>query len=610
MTIRWPIWLLLLLLLLAAGEGLGLLLMAQGFFAAGALVRWIGRLAAVGWIAFGLIRWQGVPWVRRLSFMILVTLIAGLAALFCLAVEAPSALWAVTGIYAMGAGFYLGALGIRSALSFGRPIAGVARTLIDEAMRMKVPLVFIVAVMLLVPVLPLAMDPAERLQFRLQSFLNWSIFATSALLSLMTVFLAVGTVTQEVAGRQIYLTLTKPLSRAQYLAGKWLGIALLNLLLVAVAGVGIYVFTNVLANQTALSDNDRESVRQQVLTARSTTRPIGLSPQPPNPPGFQDRFQNLVSDLRRNDPETYGQPGTSVSALPNAVQAQLAQQMASEWLTLGPRQERTYRFTDLGHVPSDHVQLRLKPQSGPTYDGHVRLRMEVNGRPYQHPHLMEGPNLKLVRQNVQVLSIPAERITEDGTLSVTLANPPINGQAQPTISFNPTDGMELLYAVGTFEANLARAMGMVWIKLCFVSVLGLTAGSLLGFPVASVLCLLVYLTAMASGYLTESIQNYTAVSEATAAQWTVVFQALGQKLSAGEIWPAIKVIVSFVAKAFVLLVPSFDYYSPAPLVADGQVVSLRRLGGAALVIGLFWSGIVAFIGYMLFSRRELARVTV
>ena len=52
----------------------------------------------------------------------------------------------------------------------------------------------------------------------------------------------------EIATRQIHMTLTKPLGRVQYLLGKWLGIVLLNAVLLVVAGIATYGFTTAIAS--------------------------------------------------------------------------------------------------------------------------------------------------------------------------------------------------------------------------------------------------------------------------------------------------------------------------------------------------------------------------
>src|SRR5690606_23738088 len=82
------------------------------------------------------------------------------------------------------------------------------------------------------------------------------------------------------------------------------------------------------------------------------------------------------------------------------------------------------------------------------------------------------------------------------------------GSRPATIAFVPGDGLQMLYRVGSFEANLARGMTMLWLRLGFLAMLGLAASTFLSFPVACLLCLLVYFTSAGSAYLAESLEVY------------------------------------------------------------------------------------------------------
>ena len=82
---------------------------------------------------------------------------------------------AVFGMTCMAVIFVLGLGLIRSLLSFGWPVLGVARTVVDEAVRMKMVLVFIVGLFVLVSVLPFLLDPNELLRYRIQFFLKWAL---------------------------------------------------------------------------------------------------------------------------------------------------------------------------------------------------------------------------------------------------------------------------------------------------------------------------------------------------------------------------------------------------------------------------------------------------
>src|SRR5690606_16375864 len=116
-----------------------------------------------------------------------------------------------------------------------------------------------------------------------------------------------------------------------------------------------------------------------------------------------------------------------------------------------------------------------------------------------------------------------------------------------SVRFNAADGLQVLYRVGSFEANLARSLVLLWVRLGFLAMLGLTAGTFLGFPVACVLSLMVYTAAALSGYLHESLTQYVALgvsNDMTAFDQlvSVPAQFFGQ-LAEGHVWEAAKILI-------------------------------------------------------------------
>jgi hypothetical protein len=185
----------------------------------------------------------------------------------------PVAATAVAGGAALAGGFVLGVSVLRAVLSPGNSVVGVARTVVEEAVGTRVPLVLLVLAATGLPALPLVLDPTERLEYRMQFFLNWGLSGTGFLLALVTLVLACGSVCGDIDTQRIHMTLAKPIQRWQYLLGKWLGIVLLDLVLVALAGIGIYAFTQALRQSPELDRADRRAVEHEVLAARSSARP-------------------------------------------------------------------------------------------------------------------------------------------------------------------------------------------------------------------------------------------------------------------------------------------------------------------------------------------------
>ncbi len=608
----WKMWLIVLLSLFGLSVGLGIVLMLQGSWTAGVVVARVGGILANAWIIYGLIAWRHVPWVRRFGLILIATAAVQMLILICWAFGWTDMVIALAGVYAMAMIFYAGLWLIRLLLSPSIGIFGVARTLIDEAIRMKIALVFIIGVALLIAIFPFAIDQEDFLKYRITSFLTWSMMATSLLLSLMTIFLAIATITREQKQKQIYITLTKPLHRGEYLLGKWLGITLLNLLLLSVACAGIYAFTKLLEAQPARDDADRLAVQSQVLVARKA-----IDPTPPEPAALQSMYNDMLERLRDEDPERYGNPGDPQDVVLPVDRADIQQKVMLRWFTIPNRSRMVYRFTGLNDAKnySQPIQLRFKPKlAGQSFEGYCFLGLRINGRPFSQPGITtEAGLLKLAENNFHVLDINPAVIDENGTMDVEISNPAIGNMQQPALSFNPKDGLEVLYRVGDFEANLIRSFGIIWLRLMFLAMLGLAAGSYLGFPVASLVCLLIYCTAAGNAYIAESLKYYAAFPNDALPLWAKIMWLLDKAMSLiseGEYYDLFKMIIKLIGSGFLLVAPSFGDLNATPLVSDGRVVPTEMLIRAVTWAGLVWTGLAGFIGWIIFRGKELARVTV
>lgn len=600
-------WVIVFVGLLLASIGVVYYMQSTGMAAGARSLRALSQTAVAGWVLFGLYRWRETPIVRKAAALIIGTVVAYLCHLFFLTFEMHNAAVITVGVYLMAVGFFIGLQVIRVLLSGGWPVMGVARTVLDEAIRMKVPLVLIILLLLLVPALPFVINQEDFLKYRIQSFLSWSMMVVAALLGLMTIFLSVGTITSELAHRQVYLTMSKPVSRLQYLAGKWIGIMALNLLLVAVSGGAIYLFTMMLSSQPGRDAYDKFAVEQQVLVARA-----GRNPTTGQPGLLQEQFSVRLARLREMDPVTYGEAGAPISS---ELREQLQKEVLNQWFAIGPLETQTYVFNNLQRAKElrQSLQLRIKPKaSRETADGMISLLFRVNGRPFYVPRLADN--------NYHVIDIPADMVDDNGQLTIQVGNPGVGedmyqGQPVPqtTITFNTKDGIEVLYRVGGFTGNLARAMTMLWVRLAFLTTLGLAAGTFLGFPVACLTCLLIGLTAVGSSYLAESLRFYAAFPNPEQPLWDRIIGVpilIWDKLQAGEPYTAFKIVIRLIGSAFMMIVPAFGQYNPTPLLSEGRLVSPGMLGQAVLRIGGLWTGGVALIALLIFRQRELARVTV
>jgi len=477
-----------------------------------------------------------------------------------------------------------------------RRVFGVARTVIDEAMRMKLAVVFVALLLLILPMLPLMLTEDQPLRYRIQQFLGWSMLATYVLLSLMTIFVACNTLSSEVANRQIFTVAVKPIGRGTYLLGKWVGITLFNCVLLAVVGLAIYGFTTFYLTGLPANDaHDRGAIREEVLTARVAQRP-----HPPQP--FEVRARERLEEMMQDSPgdilslgeEAAVQQG--VLSPPRELQqqlglerarAQVLERVRKQWWSIGPYERETYIFENLNRARDhgDFVQIRYKLNASKRPDDNmIRVTALVNGR------LM--PFVSPVDQ-FQVMPIPVQAIGEDGRLEITIANyNPSNPNAHlgSTISFPEKEGLEVLYQVDSFGPNFLRAFGVIAVKLMFLAMLGLATATFLSFPVACMLAFLIFGGAAMSEYFLDSLKYF------------------GNPNSPDVYY--LEIPVKWLGYSFVTALRQFGQYDVITNVVEGRLVSWLTVARCLGWIGLVWTGLTLMVGWLIFRVRELARVQV
>lgn len=671
----------------AAGYGLAALFRAQDLQGLGTVTEFIGGLLGLAWLGWGLFKAWEVRWVAQLGIALCFAIVVGLTIRLLLAIEAQAMALTVGSVAGALAVLWLGLILIRLLLRGSHPIIGIARTLIEEAARLRVAAVFVLILLISLPALAVLGDSAERLEYKVQTFLSWSLILVGLLLSFMTITLATRSVTYEIQEKQVHLTLTKPVARWQYLTGKLVGLALLNALLVTVGGLAIYGFSMRLSMSEAWDLRDEMAVRDQLLSAR-----VSLKPQPADPDALAQQLGERIQALRLEFPETYGSVDDPVSVIPDNLMAEVRNRVIASFLTLGPGESRLFRFEGLdaiyeanqaanervqsrltqleldeeeqrrllstidqviqfkrmyfhpgrpiedlvqniqdanaqdpriiptmtmgGRIPIEEVAgiladryvapitLRFTPE-GRSDDDRLLVDIRVAGRALPIPPVSEG--------DPHVQPIPATWIQPDGTLDIRLANPQRNGLSQGSISFSPSDGMQVLVQVGNFGPNLARSLVIVWIRLLFLASLGLAAGAMFSFPVALLACILVYSVAAGSGFLAESLDNYAYFPREdipVTAKLQEVSGTFAQKLSEGEYIDVTKIAIGSIGFTFSLIVPDFAGLDPRPLLEDGLLVPPRQVFDAAWRLGLVWTLAVGAVGYIAFRRKELAQVIV
>ena len=130
--------------------------------------------------------------------------------------------------------------------------------------------------------LPFSASGTGSLTGAVQSFMSYGLCATGLLLGILTIFMS-RSLSDELVNRQIFLVMTKPIPRWQYVVGKWLGITVLNAAFLICAGLTIYGMVHYIKRTHPPIDErfDAAELANEVLVARHSL--------PCKPPNFADR---------------------------------------------------------------------------------------------------------------------------------------------------------------------------------------------------------------------------------------------------------------------------------------------------------------------------------
>ena len=508
---------------------------------------------------------------------------------------------ALAGATAMAAGFSLGLALIRRLLGGPSGITGVARAVVDEAVRMRSTLVLLILLVGLVPVLPLLLDPTERLAYRVQFLISWALGAAGLILGFLTIFLACGSVCGDIDSGRIHMTLSKPLQRWEYLLGKWLGIVLYDLLLVVVAGGGAYTLVRMLAAGPAIDVADREAVDRQVLVARRE-----VAPEPDNPQEYAAAIAAAIARLEADSPEFF-------TAQPAATRRRIESEYRRQWHTVTPDMETTFVFPRLGTQgrADAEVQLEVEPRvTNVDVDlADVKFALWLNGRPWP---LDDGVQVEetLPSRARHVFRLPAERVAESDDLRVRVANrnlvPP--GETRPTaITFAPGDGLRVLVRTGGFEANFVCCLLLVWAKLALIAAAGVAAGAMFDLPSAILATLILAAGALGSEFFRDALGLYNVVDDSAWGQIAKRMVLAAGSLRETQFYGAFRMLLGFVTDVVLWLLPSFTSDAAIRRLATGIMIPWPDvLGRVALFVGVY-PGALGAIGWLVFDRRDLVR---
>ncbi len=374
-------------------------------------------------------------------------------------------------------------------------------------------------------------------------WLTYSITWTAFLLSAATLILAAAAISLETASRRLQLARVKPVSTAQIWIGNWLGLMLMNSLLLCIAGAtlgaGMWQFNR----NTSHPAPELTALRHTLLTAQVSLQPETAADQPA------------------------GDQSAGVTVAPGGI---------GRWRINIPAAARLTRpvglqFEFITTRPDETAAIPLVWTAAPA--GQTNSRSFETAAPPRKP---------------QRLDLPAGLLRPGRPLEITCAN--MHPETVATLLFPRQGGLILLVPAGGFGANLFRAGLIILARLAFLAALGLTAGAAFSFPVAALLA--------GAMPLLDLLNRFR---DSTGRQW-VRWAFSGDTTS----WTArlLDYAVSAASQIIRLMMPALGRFDPTGMLTDGRLIPWAAAGQAGFVL-LFYAALLAGAGAGLLAYRQL-----
>jgi hypothetical protein len=441
------------------------------------------------------------------------------------------------------------------------------------ALRFKLFLVIAALLILAVVGLPLVIKDDGTARGFTQIILTYTLSAITALLGLSTLWLSCGTLARDIEECQIQVVATKPIARWQIWLGKWLGIILLDAVLLAISGACVFGLLQWRA--TKLPAAEQKVLRAQILVARGTAREQNYDAQ------IDSETERVLQNRLQSSPVT-------TADLPE-VRREIREQVKADFQLVPPGYTRQWQIdlsAEKNSLRDQPLQLRIKFNSAnhntsSTYTGYWQV-----GDPGTQ-HIWQSAPMSLAADTFHEFEIPANLLDAKGVLNIVFFN--ANATA---LLFPLEDGVQVLFPQGGFALNFARGLGIIFCWLAALAALGLMAASFLSFPVAAFFSLALLTVGLSSGTLSDAIDSG---SVATGNAETGVAGHSGADI----------ILIPFF-KGILAVVQLAGNFSPIDALSTGRSIPWLELGAAFAQIVLLIGGILALFGMFFFSRRELA----
>lgn len=530
--------------------------------------------------------------------------------------------------------------------AFGR-IRAVARITLAEAIRTKLVFGLVAIILISIPLWWLTATGDGTIKGQVQMFVAYSMGFTGFLLGLITILFSCSSLSAEIASRQIYGLVSKPIPRWQILAGKVAGVLTLDAALLTLAALATYGGVQLTLSRFESLVSRELVTRGQLTPAEAATAVASL--EQVRGVGGKGMESPVIPTMANALGKTDQQIGDILLRLTEETRVnlrkydELRRQVLVNRAWLEPEKEdvtaevnrRIEELRNSGNLSSDLTEAQLRKQLTEAAEASSRTvppggykMWVIHGPPpskddkfllsirfkLQPSHAMQAmPEADLEEETFLAawgvgrpgtdkfdevalphptrgfneFEIPQDVVDPDGTVVVHFRN--IDPRSAEAV-FEKEYGLQIMYRVGSFGLSLVQATLSMFIPLICLATIGVCASTFLSPRVGTFLVIVLWILTSSMGFVSDSLavtKDYIDPSDVSTALRVrmMTVKAVGAVLAIGDSDPISSLII-------------------------GLGMGWHDLWTNTWKFVLVKSGIVMVIAVLVFRRRELAAVIV
>lgn len=446
-----------------------------------------------------------------------------------------------------------------------RTTLAIALLALRSAFRSRMVACLLLLLMAVVVFVPMTIKGDGTVAGHFQILVSYTLGLASFILALTALWAGSASVSSEIGDKTLQMVIAKPVTRGQVWLGKWLGLNLLNIFLLAACGAVACVMLYARLHPSRISDQGNAAEAARLFSAREEIFPA---------------FPDLDMEAEGRLASLPAPPADRTIALQD-----IRQQLLVEHLSLPAGGEKAWRFFVPDGIPAGQT-LTLQYRFASSRVGQSLVTGSWQAGTPSQPALAASENRGAAR-SVNEFTFTTDDRWSGHELVLVYKNLDPDGAS---LLFDAGEGLVLLVPRGGFLANYLRALLGVLGQLAFFTALGVSAGCILSLPVASFTSLSLFALVHMGTYLQGLARAGSGAGH------------LGPDGAAG--WS--EALSTAILKVLGAIMAPLVQAGALDRIATGRIIDPASALAGFLLQGLVYSLVIGFLSVRVMNRRELA----